>query len=226
MTAVEQKDQQKNYQISRRSFLKLGALVGGVTLASVASSYIGRKSDLVGMLAPERVNTEDRNDKLWGEYNVGTVDLGEVQGLRIAEGHEDLIDSINKKCKVMQIENPQISVVEVVGDKNNALIPLIWTTKDDKVDARWSIWTFNKEKEIIPPKSEKDENLAFIEMSKVVVQSSFIIGPTKDIAVERFISFVQNWGWEMYLPYKGLDKLQGPIPLNDTTKDLQEFLVK
>jgi hypothetical protein len=209
-------------KLSRRAFIDVTLLSAvGALLAIKAASGSEEHSGSVN-----RESSDRRVGNIWGTYHVGEAGLGEVKGLRVVKINEGLETSILEKSEQEGIRDPKIETVEIVGDKRSVLVPFVWTTQDNQVIDRWSIWSFNEQKEIIPVDNSNNKDMVFVEMAKVDDGSTLFIGPTKGDLVERYISFVQNWGWEMYLPYKDLDKVQGPIPFKQAAQNFQEFLVK
>ncbi|OGM09102.1 hypothetical protein A2159_00560 [Candidatus Woesebacteria bacterium RBG_13_34_9] len=203
-------------EISRKGFLELGfATAAGALLSSCG--ICSKEEREMGNISEE---------KLWGTYKVGEAGLGEIQGLDMVCLDNEIKDVILNISKHSDIKDLKLATIEVTGKERNILMPLAWTVKDDKVTNRWSIWSFDNQNEIIPLNKRNKENMVFIDITKLNIQGCLVMGPRKDTGVEKFISYVQNWGWEMYLPYKDLDKKQGPIPLQQTAQALQEFLTK
>jgi len=199
---------------SRRDFLKTALVTTAASLFAVraASSHFGEDSkDIL-------------EDDLWGTYRMGRAGIGEIQGVRTANIEDKLRDKILDTAKDIGIGSPKLVVPEIIGDNRNVLTPLVWDLKNKKVSDRWSVWSFDKNKELVPIESDNSKDIFFVQMYKNTYDGSPVIGPTRFTSTEPFISFVQNWGWQINLPYRDIDPRQTMVPLNNIQRDLQEFL--
>lgn len=199
---------------SRRDFIRTALVTTAASLLAVkgASSQYGEGS------------RDIFEDDLWGTYRIGVTGLGGIQGVRTAEIGDGLRNGILNTSKKTGIETLKLVVPEIIGENRNVLVPLVWELKNEKVSNRWSIWSFNKDKELVPVDNNNKEDILFVPMNKNIYDGSPVIGPTRFTSTEPFISFVQNWGWQINLPYKDIDPHQTTVPLNNVQRDLQEFL--
>lgn len=165
---------------------------------------------------------EDTTESLWGTYPVREANIGHIQELRVVDNSEigqDFRERITLEAKKQQeIENPQLKVVEVIGQQGNVLLPFMYTfDSNGNIDYRWSVWAWD-ESGLVPVTSDKLDNLVFVQLGRLAMKDGpILIGPVVDNEVQDFIVFVQNTDWYFIPPYP--DNKGEMVPLNREVTD-------
>jgi len=215
--------------LSRREFLRGLAVVSAAAFVACTPENDPEKNVQEGSGFGDRFGRMEEKDGKWGAFQVGEANVGTIQRLSSIETQEvgeKILSSIEETAKKMRIEDLETGFVEVEGDKSKALIPLMWTLKDKRVDQRWSAWSMN-EGVVTPPNDENSDNMVFIELSKLRVQEGVdVIGPVKGYSVEPFIAVVKDSYVTANLPFK--DVVEKDVPMHNILKDpkMNEFLTK